>query len=242
MTNKNKRDNASQAAGSASNLGFASVSKKFAMALSGIGLVGFVIVHLLGNLSLYRADGAPFNTYAKALHDLGALLIVAEVGLLAVVLLHVITGFALKKNHSAARPEKYKMWRSKGGPTPSNFSSRTMIFSGLTLLVFIAVHVWQFRFGAGMDQGYVTQVHGEDTRDLHRLVVETFKNPAWVGFYVFCMLLFGTHLRHGIWSAFQSLGVISGGTSRKLLGLSALLAAVLAVGFLFIPVYIYLFV
>jgi succinate dehydrogenase / fumarate reductase cytochrome b subunit len=239
MTNKNKREHASQAAGS---VGFASVSKKFAMALSGLGLVGFVIVHLLGNLSLYRTEGTPFNTYAKALHDLGALLVVAEIGLLAVVLLHIFTGFALKKNHSAARPEKYKMWRSKGGPTPSNFSSRTMIFSGLTLLVFIVVHVWQFRFGASMDQGYVTQIHGEDARDLHRLVVETFKNPAWVGFYVFCMLLFGTHLRHGIWSAFQSLGVISGGTSRKLLSLSALLGAILAVGFLFIPVYIYFFV
>ncbi len=239
MMNKNKRDASSQAA---QFINLASVSQKFAMALSGLGLVGFVIVHLLGNLSLYRTDGAPFNTYAKALHDLGGLLVVAEIGLLLVVLLHIVTGFALKKNHSAARPEKYKMWRSKGGATPSNFSSRTMIFSGVTLLVFIAVHVWQFRFGASVDQGYVTQIHGEEARDLHRLVVETFKNPAWVGFYVFCMLLFGTHLRHGIWSAFQSLGVVSGGTSRKLLSLSGLLGFILAVGFLFIPVYIYFFI
>jgi len=238
MTNKNKdvsRDGASQ-------VGLASVSKKFAMALSGLGLVGFVIVHLLGNLALYRPDGIHFNTYAQTLHNLGALLVIAEIGLLAVVLLHIVTGIGLKRNHAAARPEKYRMWRSKGGPTPSNFSSRTMIFSGLVLLVFIAVHVWQFRFGASIDQGYVTQINGEEARDLHRLVVETFKNPAWVGFYVFCMLLFGTHLRHGIWSAFQSLGLVSGGTSRKLLSLSGLLSFILAVGFLFIPVYIYFFV
>jgi succinate dehydrogenase / fumarate reductase cytochrome b subunit len=239
MTNKNKRDSSSQAASSGR---LASVTQKFAMALSGLGLVGFVIVHLLGNLSLYRSDGTPFNTYANALHQLGGLLVAAEIGLLLVVLLHIFTGIALKKNHSVARPQNYKMWRSKGGPTPSNFSSRTMIFSGLVLLVFIAVHVWQFRFGASIDQGYTTQIHGEEARDLHRLVVETFKNPAWVGFYVFCMLLFGTHLRHGIWSAFQSLGLVSGGASRKLLSLSGLLGFILAVGFLFIPVYIYFFV
>jgi succinate dehydrogenase / fumarate reductase cytochrome b subunit len=236
MTNKNKTVSSSQVAG------LASVTKKFAMALSGLGLVGFVIVHLLGNLSLYKSDGTAFNAYANALHNMGNLLVVAEIGLLLVVLIHIVTGFRLKANHAAARPQKYRMWRSKGGHTPSNFSSRTMIFSGIVLLAFIAIHVWQFRFGANIEQGYVTQIHGEEARDLHRLVVETFKNPAWVGFYVFCMILLGTHLRHGFWSAFQSLGIVHGNASRKLLSLSALLGLILAVGFLFIPVYIYFFV
>jgi succinate dehydrogenase / fumarate reductase cytochrome b subunit len=219
-----------------------SVTKKFAMALSGLGLVGFVIVHLLGNLSLYKSDGAAFNTYAKALHDLGIWIVLAEVGLLVIALVHVVTGFGLKLNHRAARPERYRVWRSKGGNTPSNLSSRTMIFTGIVLLVFLVIHVLQFRFGANVDQGYITQIHGEPTRDLHRLVVETFKNPMYVAFYMGCMVLLGMHLRHGFWSAFQSLGVTQGAASRKLLIASAGLGFVLAVGFLFIPVWIYFFI
>src|SRR3954471_22815678 len=102
--------------------GLSSLAKKFMMAVSGLALVGFVIVHLLGNLSLYKSDGSTFNAYAKGLHDLGALLVAAEIGLLAIFLMHIATGLGLKFGNSAARPVSYRMWRTKGGHTPSNLS------------------------------------------------------------------------------------------------------------------------
>lgn len=222
--------------------GVSSVTKKFVMALTGLGLVGFVVVHLLGNLSLYKSDGTSFNAYANSLANLGKLLLVAEVGLIFMFLAHILTAFAVKKSHLSARPTGYKVWRSKGGDTPSGLASRNMIVTGVILLAFLIFHIFQFRFGPGIEQGYATQVHGEEVRDLHRLVVETFKQPAFVGVYVFCMALLGFHLRHGFWSSLQSLGITRGNASKKILMASAGLGFILSVGFLLIPVWIYFFV
>jgi succinate dehydrogenase / fumarate reductase cytochrome b subunit len=217
----------------------ASVSKKFLMALTGLGLVGFVITHLLGNLALYRSSGDHFNSYANFLHSQGPLLLAAEVGLLGLILLHAATGLMIKKDNLGARPVGYRTWKSKGGQTPSTISSRNMAITGTILLLFIAIHVWQFRFGANEDQGYVATVAGVQMRDLYRLVVETFKNPAMAGAYVVAMIFLGLHLRHGLWSMFQSLGWTSPNTTRKIWIVGGLLGAVLAAGFLFIPVWIY---
>ena len=81
-----------------------------------------------------------------------------------------------------------------------------MILTGLVLLAFLVIHIWQFKFGPAIEEGYVAQLHGENVRDLHRLVVETFKKPGYVLFYVFSMSLLGMHVRHGFWSALQSMG------------------------------------
>jgi succinate dehydrogenase / fumarate reductase, cytochrome b subunit len=223
------------------------VGKKYVMAFSGLALVGFVITHLLGNLTLYSRSGDPFNAYAFKLHSFGILLVLAEIGLLGVFLVHILFAFGAKRSHWAARPQGYKVWRSKGGPkghqeglkTPSNLSSRNMIISGVALLAFVALHVWQFRFGPGLGEGYTATIHGEEARDLHRLIVETFKNPAWTALYVVMMIFLGLHLRHGFWSAFQSAGLTRRDTSPVIMALGVTLSVVLAVGFLFIPVFIY---
>jgi succinate dehydrogenase / fumarate reductase, cytochrome b subunit len=221
--------------------GVTSVAKKYIMALSGLGLIGFVVMHLLGNLLLYKSDGSFFNGYAKSLENLGKLLYAAEIGLVAMFLMHIFLALAMKKGHLDARPVGYKVWRSKGGGTPSGLASRNMIWTGLVLLAFLIFHICQFKFGASVDQGYVTQVHGEEVRDLHRLVVETFKQPLFVGIYVFCMALLGLHLRHGFWSSLQSLGITRGNASKMILMFSAALGFILSMGFLFIPVWIYFF-
>lgn len=222
--------------------GVTSVAQKFIMALTGLGLVGFVVVHLLGNLSLYKSDGSSFNGYANSLQSLGNILLVAEIGLIVMFVVHILTALVVKKSHLAARPEKYKIWRSKGGHTPSGLASRNMIVSGLIILGFLILHIFQFRFGPAIEQGYVAQVHGEQVRDLHRLVVETFKQPLFVAIYVFCMALLGMHLRHGFWSSLQSLGINRGNASTQILLVSAVLGFVLSAGFLLIPVWIYFFV
>jgi succinate dehydrogenase / fumarate reductase cytochrome b subunit len=216
-----------------------SVGQKFVMSLTGLGLVGFVITHLLGNLALYRKDGAPFNAYAHMLEGLGGLLYAAEIGLVAIFVIHVVTAIGLKLNHSAARPVGYRKLQSKGAPSRWNLSSVSMIFTGLLLLAFLILHIWQFKFGPGAAQGYVAQVQGHEMRDLHRLVVETFQSPFFVGIYVFAMLVLGLHLRHGFWSAFQSLGALNPRVSPAVSALGVAVAVVLSAGFLFIPLWIY---
>lgn len=215
------------------------VARKFVIGLSGLGIVGFVVVHLLGNLSLYQSGGTSFNAYAAQLENFGGVLTVAELGLLGIFLVHIYSALMAKKNNASARPIKYKKWQSKGGDIPSNFSSRNMVISGVVLLVFLILHVWQFRFGPGIEKGYVVTEKGQELRDLYRLVVEVLKNPFMALFYVVAMIFLGLHLRHGIWSAFQSMGLTSPHTTKRLRIAGAFIGAILAVGFLLIPVWIY---
>ena len=215
------------------------VGKKILMSVSGLSLVLFVIVHLLGNLTLFKSDGAAFNAYAFALDNLGVIKCIAEIRLVLVFGLHIYTALTLKVKNSSARPVGYRKVQSKGGPSLSNPASRNMIITGSVLLGFLILHIWQFRFGPGVEAGYVTDVKGETARDLHRLVVETFQNPMFAAIYTGVMFFLGMHLRHGFWSAFQSLGAMNARLTKPVYALGLALAAVLAVGFLLIPVWIY---
>lgn len=217
-----------------------SVGKKLLMALTGLGLVVFVITHLLGNLSLYRPDGTAFNTYAHTLESWGMVLYLAEIGLLGAFLVHILVAFALTKNNREARPVAYRGLKSKGGQTLSNSSSRNMIVTGAVLLGFLILHIWQFKYGPGTDAGYVFEgANGIAQRDLHRLVHETFRNPLYVLIYCGAMLFLGLHLRHGFWSAFQSLGAMNSRLTKPVYALGVVVAALLAAGFFFIPLWIY---
>jgi succinate dehydrogenase / fumarate reductase cytochrome b subunit len=219
------------------------VGQKFLMALSGLGLIGFTVIHLLGNLTLYRRSGDYFNLYAHTLDSYGPLLTIAEIGLLVVVMLHVVTAIWIQKINRQARPQGYRVWKSKGvrpnETKVSNISSRYMIFTGVTLFGFLLLHIWQFRFGPGKPEGYTTEAHGIEVRDLHRLVVETFQNPLFVGIYITAMIVLGIHLRHGIWSALQSLGWMNKRSTGPVHLVGSVVATVLAIGFLFIPVWMY---
>lgn len=216
-----------------------SVGKKALMGLSGLALVLFSIAHLSGNLSLYSRSGENFNRYAAFLHSFGPMVVVAEVGLVFLFGAHILTGILVSRANRAARPGRYKMEVSKGGPSFSSPASKNMIITGSVLLAFVVVHILQFRFGPGVEQGYVTTVDGKQARDLHKLVVEVFANPLWVGFYVFAMALFGMHLRHGFWSAFQSLGAMRDDLRKPFYLVGLFIALILAVGFLFIPIFLF---
>jgi succinate dehydrogenase / fumarate reductase cytochrome b subunit len=216
-----------------------SVGKKFVMALTGLALTFFVITHLAGNLQLFLPQGDAFNRYAEGLASLGPILYVAEVGLLAFILFHAVSGILLKLDHAAARGGVvYSRFKSKGKPSRHSTSTRSMIITGVILLVFIILHIAQFKFGPGVAEGYVATVDGKEVRDLHRLVVETFRQPIWAVGYMGVMVLLGLHLRHGFWSAFQSLGMINPRLSGVISLVGVVLALLLAVGFLGIPLWI----
>jgi succinate dehydrogenase / fumarate reductase cytochrome b subunit len=119
-----------------------SIGGKVTMAITGVLLFGFVVVHLLGNLLLLSGPDA-INAYAKWLFDKGVLLWLARLGLLAVFVLHVVTGIRLARANKQARPVAY----SKQSTVQATFASRSMVLTGLTMLVFVVYHLLHFTFG-----------------------------------------------------------------------------------------------
>lgn len=211
------------------------VGRKFLTGITGLLLVFFIIFHLMGNLAIFGEPNA-MNEYSKFLHSLGPLLWVARVGLIIAFILHAWIGISIWWNKRKARPQKYKVYSSKGGPSKQSLSSRSMAFTGIVLLVFVVIHVNTFALG---DTETIT-VAGEQYSDLKQLVIDTFANSALYTFgYTIVMILLGTHLGHGIWSAFVSLTMRSKKTSDIVYTVGAIFAVLLAVGFLFIPLYIY---
>ncbi len=220
-----------------------SLGKKYLMAVSGLALVGFIATHLLGNLQLY-GDGTAFNAYAKGLHDLGPLLWIAEIGLIGVFLLHVAIAIGLQgTNRKAAGGSRYATsQKTKGGPSQMSALSRNMIITGGVLFIFVVVHVAHMKYGVFSSEEIntaMTQVNGEAAYDLHARVVDAFKNPVWVAFYVGVMLFLGGHLRHGFWSAFQSLGALNHRLEKPAILAGLLVAILVAAGFLGIPLFIF---
>jgi succinate dehydrogenase / fumarate reductase cytochrome b subunit len=215
------------------------MGRKYLMGASGFALVLFIVVHLLGNLTVYTGSGDALNTYAARLDALGVGKLILEVGLALTILLHIITAIQVTYSSKAARPVAYDSAKSKGGPTKNNVTSRNMIITGMVLLVFMVIHLWQFRFGPQIEDGYTSMVSGVMVLDLYRVVVETFVQIKWVVFYVGCMFFLGFHMRHGFWSAFQSLGVMNPRWSKPIYALGLIIAILLTVGFLFMPIYIY---
>ncbi len=172
------------------------IGRKVVMAITGLMLVGFVFVHMLGNLLLYQGPEA-INAYGQFLNEFlhGWGIWAARAGLLAAVALHIGCAASLTREELAARPVRYRMWK----PKRSTYASRTMRWSGVIVLSFIVYHLLHFTTGAA---------HPDFIRgDVYHNVVTGFAAWPVALFYTFSMVLLGLHLRHGVWSLFQSLGV-----------------------------------
>jgi len=210
-----------------------SVGSKFLVALTGLSLVLFLIGHLAGNLLVLLGPHS-FNAYGHALIT-NPLVIPAELGLIALLLLHMYKALRHVLLGKAARPQPYTMKVWAGGPSRKSLGSTTMALSGIILLIFLVTHIATFKFGPY----YPAAEAG--VRDLYQLVVEVFKVPGMAAFYVVAMAVIGLHLRHGISSAFQSLGLMTPGWTSTILSAGLGLAVVLAGGFALIPVWVYFF-
>ena len=220
-----------------------SVGKKILSGTTGLALCGFVVSHLAGNLLLFVGP-VPFNEYTRFLTNFGhgVFLPVAEAGLIVLFLTHAGTGMWVYLDKRRARPLRNTKQGNAGGPSQKTLSSRTMAITGLLLLAFLIVHVWAFRLGPAQAEGYVTMLDGHQSRDLYRLVIETFQDETVVAAYTFFMLLLGFHLRHGFWSAFQSLGANNPKYMPLFTTIGVIFAIVMAIGFLSIPIYVYLYI
>ncbi len=218
---------------------WSSVGKKIINALTGLALVVFVIVHLIGNLKLLYGDPGPFNHYAHFYEELGVVLYIVELGLLAMFVFHIIMAVAVWWDKQKARPDKYQKSADAGSPSKKTWSSKNMIITGLVLFIFTVLHLKHFKYGPGAEAGYIYNYEGNQIRDLYRLVIEQFSNIYITGAYTIAMILLGFHLRHGFWSAFQSLGVQHPRLVPVIYALGIVIAIVLAAGFVFLPIYIY---
>lgn len=213
------------------------VGQKILTGLTGIGLIVFIIFHLLGNLSLF-GDAQAFNEYTYTLESLGGILYMLEAGLVILFLLHAFIGISIWRERRKARKSGYVKYQSKGGPSRQTLASKSMIVTGIVLLIFVFFHVNHFKFGE-TEMVALESMGVDEARDLKTLVIETFMNPVYAFGYTFVMILLGFHLKHGFWSAFTSLTMKNKKYSATLYTVGIVFAILMAVGFLFIPLYIY---
>jgi succinate dehydrogenase / fumarate reductase, cytochrome b subunit len=172
------------------------VGKKVVMGVTGLIGIGFVILHSLGNLLVFRGPEA-INSYSHFLKSTGELLWALRIVLIVAVILHVIAAVQLTRQSRAARPIAY----TKQERQVATVASRTMRWGGALLLVFIVLHILHFTTGTIRPAG----VFSPD--DVYANVVTSFR-IWWVAlFYVVAMLALGLHLFHGAWSSVRSIGV-----------------------------------
>lgn len=199
------------------------LGKKAVMATTGLILALFVLGHLLGNLQIFLGPDA-FNGYARTLRHLPELLWPVRIILLVSVILHIWSSLQLAVTKSEARPTGYQRWRSSG----TSYASRTMYWSGPIIAAFVVYHLMQFTFGVGGTPYSPFDPYGN--------VISGFRVPAVSFFYIFAMGLLCLHLRHGLWSMFQTLGFYHPRHTPRIHRLANLIALFIFFGFISIPI------
>jgi succinate dehydrogenase / fumarate reductase cytochrome b subunit len=185
------------------------VGKKWVMALTGIGIIFFVLAHMVGNWKIFLPDvaGVPdIDIYAEALRELLVPFLPAHValwilrtGLIVAFLLHIHAAYALTLMNSRARPEPYQGPRTY---VAASYASRTMRWSGVIFAAFLLFHLADLTWGI-QPMAPETWARGE----VYANFIATFSRAPVTAFYVIAMVLLGLHLYHGAWSMFQSLGI-----------------------------------
>jgi succinate dehydrogenase cytochrome b subunit len=210
-----------------------SVGTKLLMGLTGLALFAYLILHLIGNALIFAGPDI-FNEYSHRLVS-NPLVIPVEIGLLAIFLLHIYKAFTNYLANRRARPVGYTMKKFAGHTSRKSVASSTMIWSGIVIAVFVLVHVKQFKYGV-----WYQTVSDNPVRDLARTEFEVFSHPAWVAFYFVATLIVGLHLRHGIASSFQSVGIDHPLYTRRLTIWGIVFAVIIGGGLACIPVWVYL--
>lgn len=194
------------------------------MAITGLFLCSFLVTHLMGNLLLLKGDGGTaFNEYSHFMTH-SPLIRVMEVVLVLGILGHVVMALMLTTKNSAARPVGYHYNSNEN----ASIFSKYMGTSGSVILVYLLLHLYHF-----------TLKHRllGDPSTMYDLVANCFKNPMWVVFYVFSMVLIALHLNHGFQSAFQSFGLQPNGRIQKMLKtLGLAFSIIVPAGFAIIPI------
>lgn len=218
-----------------------SIGKKILVALTGAALVLFVLGHMIGNLLVFAGPEA-INEYGHMLQSSlhGAGVWIARIGLLTAVVIHIIATIHLTKQNRAARSDSYARHKAQVSST----ASRTMIWSGMTILAFIVYHLLHFTVRVGNDfngAAYKTDLHGETVHNVYKMVIDGFSwAPASI-FYIIAMFFLYSHLSHGVSSLFQTLGFTTHRNAPVFRFLGHAFATLILVGNCSIPIAIWLF-
>lgn len=218
------------------NFLFSSIGRKIIMSLTGIFLILFLTVHLIGNLQLLAGDGGEkFNLYADLMGNNPLIQIISK-GNFFFILLHAVMGIYLWLTNKAARGSRYAVETTAN----TSFASRNMAWFGIIIFVFILIHLYQFflqmKAPDVFDSTKLITYDGVEVRDLYTLVAATFSNIGFVIFYVISMIVIGLHLNHGFQSAFQSLGLNHKKYTPIIKGLGTGYSILIPFGFAIIPI------
>jgi succinate dehydrogenase / fumarate reductase cytochrome b subunit len=166
------------------------------MALTGICLILFLIIHLINNLTLF-AGPELFNTVVKNLEGIKPLVRIIEVILSLIFILHIFNSSWLWWENRQARPIKYTINASSKNST---LFSQTMIYSGSIVFIFLVIHLKTFWVWFNLDNPLKAE------HKYYEIVTQSFQNPIYSSIYILTMILLGFHLNHGFQSAFQTFG------------------------------------
>ena len=210
-----------------------SIGRKATVAVTGLGMVLFLIGHMLGNLRAFEGPES-LNSYAEFLRIEPPLLWTIRIGLLVLVLVHAFLTVTLTLENSAARPRKYV----KAARVESTVASRTMIYGGIALALYVVYHILHFttRSVHRTLVGNSYMKGGEAHVDVYANVVQSFQNPVISVIYIVAQVFLFLHLVHGVQSALRTLGVNHPTyvTMGRRIGIA--LALIICVGFTLVPV------
>lgn len=215
---------------------YSSVTKKIIMALAGLFLISFLIVHLSINLLLlFDSTRESFNMAAHFMAT-NPVIQLMQIVLFGGFILHILAGVVIQVQNWLARPTRYKV----EGYSHTSFFSKFMIHTGAVILAFLVLHLFDFFFKAKSGGLQEVMIDGKMMEDMGILVIEKFREFPYVIMYVVWLLFLGFHLDHAFHSALQSLGLNHSKYTPLAFGISRALAIFIAGGFILIPVVIYL--
>jgi succinate dehydrogenase / fumarate reductase cytochrome b subunit len=199
------------------------IGKKVIMAVTGLVMAGFLVLHMAGNLQAF--DGPTrINGYSAFLHGTGELLWLVRVALLVAVVLHIDAAIQLTRIARAARPQDYAERR----PQVSTIASRSLLWGGVILAAFIVFHILHMTTGT---------VHPSFTPgDVYHNLVAGFRVWPVAVFYLVAMAALGLHLYHGVWSSARTLGIARPSPHPMHRPVAVVVAVVVAAGFALIPI------
>lgn len=203
---------------------------KLIMAITGIVMVGFLVTHLAGNLLIFAGTDS-INVYSLKLREYPLVLLIARIGLLLSVILHIIAAIKLSILNKRARPQGYVYAKR----VKASYASQVMLASGVLLLTFIVYHLAHFTFRCTHQELFALI----EEHDVHSMVVLSFKSIWVTGFYTLSIVILMTHLYHGMKSFFQTLGINHPKYNAAIQILCPSLAFILTLGFLSIPLAIF---
>jgi succinate dehydrogenase / fumarate reductase cytochrome b subunit len=213
-----------------------SIGQKLIMSLTGLFLIVFLQVHLLGNLQLLKNDGGiAFNHYAAFMGH-NPLIKSVSYGLYLFILLHAIQGILLWMRNRAAKGMNYAVSTSAN----ASFAAKNMAWLGILIFVFTLIHMGDFWWAMKSDNVPMVEYDGISYQNLYEKVAVSFKNPIIVIFYVIAMIGLALHLQHGFQSAFQTLGINHKKYTPAIKFLGLLFSIIVPLAYAIIPIVFFL--